>query len=133
MQKRLLLLRAVAAFLALPGVVALLVPLLIASPAIRDGVPFRWVALVPLLLGFGLLIWCVRLFLVQGKGTLAPWAPPRQIVVSGPYAFTRNPMYVAVIVMLIGPFCVRTLNQIVTAFSFTLASTCWPSLMTSFG
>lgn len=102
MQKRLLLLRAVAAFLALPGVVALLVPLLIASPAIRDGVPFRWVALVPLLLGFGLLIWCVRLFLVQGKGTLAPWAPPRQIVVSGPYAFTRNPMYVAVIVMLIG-------------------------------
>ena len=102
MHKRLLLLRAVAAFLALPGVVAILVPLLIASPLIREGVPFRWVALVPLLLGLGLLLWCVRLFLVHGKGTLAPWSPPRQLVVTGPYAFSRNPMYIGVLLILVG-------------------------------
>ena len=102
MHKRLLLLRAVAAFLALPGVVAILVPLLIVSPMIRDGVPFRLIALVPLVLGLGLLIWCGRLFFAQGKGTLAPWDPPRQIVVSGPYAFSRNPMYVAVVLILLG-------------------------------
>ena len=102
MLKRVLLLRAVAAFLALPGVVAFLVPLLIASPAIRGGAPFRLVALVPLVLGLGLLIWCVRLFLAQGKGTLAPWDPPRQLVVTGPYAFSRNPMYVGVLLILVG-------------------------------
>jgi protein-S-isoprenylcysteine O-methyltransferase Ste14/pimeloyl-ACP methyl ester carboxylesterase len=102
MLKRLLLLRAVAAFLALPGVVAFLVPLLIAAPAIRAHVPFRLMALVPLLAGIALLLWCVRLFLVQGKGTLAPWAPPRQLVVSGPYAFSRNPMYVGVLLILVG-------------------------------
>ena len=81
--KRLLLLRALAAFLALPGIVAFLVPLLIAAPAIRARVPFRLSALVPLLAGVALLLWCVRLFLVQGKGTLAPWDPPRQLVVTG--------------------------------------------------
>jgi pimeloyl-ACP methyl ester carboxylesterase/protein-S-isoprenylcysteine O-methyltransferase Ste14 len=102
MLKRLLLLRALAAFLALPGVVAFLVPLLIAAPAIRDRVPFRLSALIPLVAGVALLIWCVRLFLLQGKGTLAPWDPPRQLVVSGPYAFSRNPMYVGVLLILIG-------------------------------
>jgi len=102
MSKRLLLLRAVAAFLALPGVVAFVVPLLIATPAIRDDVHFRWIALVPLLFGVGLLLWCVRIFLTQGKGTLAPWDPPRQLVVTGPYAFSRNPMYVAVMLILVG-------------------------------
>ena len=95
MLKRLLFLRALAAFLALPGVVALVVPLLIAAPAIRDRAPFRLIALVPLLAGLALLLWCVRLFLVHGKGTLAPWDPPRQLVITGPYAFSRNPMYVA--------------------------------------
>ena len=102
MSKRLLLLRALAAFLALPGVVAFVAPLLIAAPAIRDRVPFRLSALVPLLAGGLLLLWCVRLFLVQGKGTLAPWDPPRQLVVTGPYAFSRNPMYVAVLLILVG-------------------------------
>ena len=102
MSKRLLLLRALAAFLALPGVVAFLVPLLIAAPAVRDRAPFRLMALVPLLAGSALLLWCVRLFLVRGKGTLAPWDPPRQLVVSGPYAFSRNPMYVGVLLILIG-------------------------------
>jgi protein-S-isoprenylcysteine O-methyltransferase Ste14/pimeloyl-ACP methyl ester carboxylesterase len=102
MSKRLLLVRAVAAFVALPGVVAFLVPLLIAAPAIRDDVPFRLIALVPLVVGVGLLLWCVRIFLAQGKGTLAPWDPPRQLVVTGPYAFSRNPMYVAVMLILVG-------------------------------
>jgi pimeloyl-ACP methyl ester carboxylesterase/protein-S-isoprenylcysteine O-methyltransferase Ste14 len=102
MLKRLLLLRAVAAFLALPGIVAFLVPLLIASPAIRARQPFALAALVPLLAGVALLVWCVRLFLVQGKGTLAPWDPPRQLVVTGPYAYSRNPMYVGVLLILVG-------------------------------
>jgi protein-S-isoprenylcysteine O-methyltransferase Ste14 len=50
---------------------------------------------------FGLL-WCVRVFYVSGKGTLAPWAPPRTLVVVGLYRYSRNPMYVCVLVVLLG-------------------------------
>jgi protein-S-isoprenylcysteine O-methyltransferase Ste14 len=48
------------------------------------------------------LLWCVRDFYVAGKGTLAPWDPPRHLVVAGLYRYTRNPMYVAVTLLLIG-------------------------------
>lgn len=57
---------------------------------------------LPLALGFALLLWCVRDFYVSGKGTLAPWSPPRHLVTTGLYGYTRNPMYVAVTLMLAG-------------------------------
>jgi len=44
----------------------------------------------------------VRDFYVAGRGTLAPWAPPERLVVVGLYRFSRNPMYVAVMLILIG-------------------------------
>jgi protein-S-isoprenylcysteine O-methyltransferase Ste14/pimeloyl-ACP methyl ester carboxylesterase len=93
--------RALLAVLALPGLVAVLVPLLIARVALRDA-SFRWIALVPLLAGAGFLLWCVRELAVAGKGTLAPWDPPRHLVASGVYGLSRNPMYLAVGLMLIG-------------------------------
>ncbi|UIF90662.1 methyltransferase [Cupriavidus sp. UYPR2.512] len=36
------------------------------------------------------------------KGTLAPWAPPVQLVVVGLYRNTRNPMYVSLTLILLG-------------------------------
>src|SRR5688500_6503039 len=94
-------LRALLAFLALPGVVAYLVPLLLAPDAPRDGV-WRWIGVLLVAAGSALLLWCVREFYVAGRGTLAPWSPPRHLVSSGPYARSRNPMYVAVATVLIG-------------------------------
>ena len=49
-----------------------------------------------------MLLWCVRDFYVAGKGTLAPWAPPRHLVVVGLYRWSRNPMYISVSVILLG-------------------------------
>jgi protein-S-isoprenylcysteine O-methyltransferase Ste14 len=93
--------RALLAFLALPGVVAFAVPIfwLIVTSHTRLAQPL---GLVPLVVGCLALLWCVRDFYVRGKGTLAPWAPPVHLVVVGPYRYTRNPMYVAVTLILLG-------------------------------
>jgi protein-S-isoprenylcysteine O-methyltransferase Ste14 len=91
--------RALLAFLLLPGIVAFGVPVLLG----RDGHgPFNPPGLLPLVAGVVLLLWCVRDFYIAGKGTLAPWDPPRRLVVVGLYRWTRNPMYVAVALILIG-------------------------------
>ena len=52
--------------------------------------------------GFAGLLWCVRDFYVAGRGTLAPWSPPRRLVAVGLYRYSRNPMYVAVLAVLAG-------------------------------
>jgi len=91
---------AVLAFLLLPGVVAFALPLWLVAPADRRVVDAT--GTIPLGLGICLLLWCVREFYVAGRGTLAPWAPPRNLVVSGLYRFSRNPMYVAVLLILCG-------------------------------
>lgn len=44
--------------------------------------------------GGGLALWCVLAFALMGRGTPAPFDPPRRLVVEGPYRFVRNPMYV---------------------------------------
>ena len=44
----------------------------------------------------------MRDFYVVGRGSLAPWAPPQRLVVVGLYRVSRNPMYVAVLVILFG-------------------------------
>src|SRR5687767_4930613 len=94
--------RALLAFLALPGIVAFLVPLTVLSGPDATWRTFQLVGLLALVPGLVLLFWCIREFYVAGKGTLAPWEPPRRLVVSGPYRFSRNPMYVAVLLVLIG-------------------------------
>ena len=90
--------RALAAFVAMPGIVAFLGPWLLRPRPIR----LHPAGLVPIALGAMLLLWCVRDFYVAGRGTLAPWAPPERLVTRGLYRVSRNPMYVAVVMILAG-------------------------------
>jgi protein-S-isoprenylcysteine O-methyltransferase Ste14 len=92
---------AILAFLALPGVFGFLLPGLLAFSG-RGRAPFYPIGLVPFVVGSGLLCWCAVEFYRAGRGTLAPWAPPVKLVVTGPYRWSRNPMYLAVMSILAG-------------------------------
>jgi protein-S-isoprenylcysteine O-methyltransferase Ste14 len=44
----------------------------------------------------------LRRFAGEGRGTLAPWDPPRALVLRGPYRYVRNPMISGVLFVLFG-------------------------------
>jgi protein-S-isoprenylcysteine O-methyltransferase Ste14 len=44
--------------------------------------------------GAALALTCILTFVFIGRGTPAPFDPPRRLVVQGPYGLLRNPMYV---------------------------------------
>jgi len=93
--------RALFAFLLLPGLAAFLAPpLLAALDPWRSGISLP--GTIVMLPGSLLLLWCVRDFYVAGKGTLAPWDPPKRLVTIGLYRYVRNPMYVGVLTLVAG-------------------------------
>jgi len=96
-----LLLRALVSFLILPGTVAGLIPAWIVSTDHSRGDGLI-VGVAPLVIGVVILLWCVRDFYVSGRGTLAPWDPPKRLVIVGLYRFTRNPMYAGILLLLTG-------------------------------
>lgn len=106
----LMLLRHVLAVAVFPFVMALVIPVWLAR---RDHLTLAPAETVPLLLvqlagvlvlvtGIVLFASSLRRFASEGQGTLAPWDPPRQLVVRGPYRYVRNPMISGVILVLIG-------------------------------
>jgi protein-S-isoprenylcysteine O-methyltransferase Ste14 len=50
--------------------------------------------------GATIALWCVFSFAFIGRGTPAPFDPPRRLVIQGPYRFVRNPMYIGAILAL---------------------------------
>jgi len=93
--------RALFAFLILPGLAAFVAPPLLARiDPWSDEIFAPGAALM--LIGSIWLLWCVRDFYVAGKGTLAPWDPPKKLVVVGLYRRVRNPMYVGVLTLVAG-------------------------------
>ncbi len=93
-------------FLAVPCIVAGAVPWWISrweiqAPFLGLGV-FRVIGGVLIAAGVTGLAGSFARFTLQGLGTPAPAAPPEKLVVTGPYRYVRNPMYVAVLAVILG-------------------------------
>jgi protein-S-isoprenylcysteine O-methyltransferase Ste14 len=65
-------------------------------------VALRWMGALLMLAGIVLLMDAFARFALQGIGTPAPIFPTRHLVVSGSYRYVRNPMYVAVVALILG-------------------------------
>lgn len=89
-------------FFVAPGLVAGLLPWLVGRSTAN---PVPWpVQGLGLMVGLGGLTWLLVCFVdfVAARGTPAPIAPTERLVVEGPYRYVRNPMYVGVIVIILG-------------------------------
>jgi protein-S-isoprenylcysteine O-methyltransferase Ste14 len=52
--------------------------------------------------GLSLVGWCFYDFAARGRGTPAPWDPPKRLVTRGIYRRVRNPIYLGVLTILLG-------------------------------
>jgi protein-S-isoprenylcysteine O-methyltransferase Ste14 len=105
-----LLLRHLLAITILPFTVAVVIPiglarrngitLVVGSSASQVGLQVA--GLLVLCLGLVPFFASLRRFATEGRGTLAPWDPPRRLVVRGPYRYVRNPMISGVVFVLLG-------------------------------
>jgi len=102
--------RHILAIVVLPFTVTVVIPIWIAR---RTQIEFGLGATTPelviqaagiIVLAIGLTLFAASLrhFIVYGRGTLAPWDPPRKLVIVGPYRFVRNPMISGVVFILTG-------------------------------
>ena len=93
-------------FLLAPGVVAGLIPWLLTRWQAREPLPYwapmRVLGAILLVAGLIALIRAFARFVMEGLGTPAPIAAPERLVVGGVYRYVRNPMYMAVLAVIVG-------------------------------
>ncbi len=86
-----------------PGSVAVYIPLLISSGSnITSHLWLRMVGTFIIALGAAIYSWTVWDFASFGRGTPLPIDAPRKLVVRGLYQYIRNPMYMGVILVILG-------------------------------
>jgi protein-S-isoprenylcysteine O-methyltransferase Ste14 len=89
-----------------PGPVMVVVPGFLAGWRVHSPIfrlqPLRWLGFALIALAAPVLAESVVRFVRKGRGTPAPVLPPKHLIVSGAYRYVRNPMYVAIVVALVG-------------------------------
>src|SRR5579859_4803206 len=72
------------------------------APPLAGFVGFRVLGALLMAAGLPVFLDCFARFALQGRGTPAPFAPPRRLVVTGLYRYVRNPIYVAGTSLIVG-------------------------------
>ncbi len=89
--------------LLIPGTVAVYLPLLIVRNRQVEAVPILLILGVLLLaVGAAIYLWTVWDFATSGRGTPLPLDAPKTLVVRGLYQYCRNPMYLGVLLVILG-------------------------------
>ncbi len=87
------------------GLFALYIPLALLRTGPRIGTGAITLLAIPLwLIGSLIILWCFRDFTFRGRGTPLPTDPPRELVITGPYRYVRNPIYVGAGLIFLGHF-----------------------------
>jgi protein-S-isoprenylcysteine O-methyltransferase Ste14 len=91
--------------LLVPGTVLGLVPWIMltkGSGARYDLGAARFLGGVLILPGAAIILRCFLDFIRRGRGTPAPYDPPRRLVIAGLYRYVRNPQYIGVFLVVLG-------------------------------
>lgn len=119
-------LRNIIFFILQPGVVCILIPYLLIWDVLKErfSVPFQFYHIIGgllIALGLGIIIHCIVSFNRYGKGTLSPLDPTKKLVIRGLYKYSRNPMYLGVITLLLGE-AVLTRTLMLGAYLFLVTT-----------
>jgi protein-S-isoprenylcysteine O-methyltransferase Ste14 len=68
----------------------------------QGSVLLKVLGILVLLIGGALVVETTARFALQGRGTPAPWSPPERFVERGSYRFVRSPMYLGVLLLVVG-------------------------------
>jgi len=90
-----------------PGLVAGLIPYLLIRGSIKFAFEkslrsWQFLSILVFIIGVYLMLDCILRFAFKGRGTLSPADPTKKLVISGWYRYSRNPMYVGVMLILLG-------------------------------
>ncbi len=85
-----------------PGTVAVYIPLVASRGDSPASGPLLGIGIALLTLGVAVYVWCVWDFATRGAGTPAPIDAPKRLVIRGLYSYSRNPMYVGVLIAILG-------------------------------
>jgi protein-S-isoprenylcysteine O-methyltransferase Ste14 len=91
--------------LVVPGTVLVLIPAALVAGRVGPRLDlgrWRWIGLAPVAAGAAVVLRCFADFVRRGRGTPAPYDPPRELVVAGLYRHTRNPQYLGVLALVSG-------------------------------
>jgi protein-S-isoprenylcysteine O-methyltransferase Ste14 len=83
----------------------------------------RVTAMLVAAFGAAIALWCIFTFATIGRGTPAPFDPPRRLVTRGPYRFVRNPMYIGAALALGGAALFYTSVPLLAYAGFFLFAT----------
>jgi len=85
-----------------PGTVGVYIPYRLREPGPHVTSALGWLGLVPVAVGIAVYLWCAWDFATLGRGTPLPLDAPRELVARGLYRYVRNPMYVGVLLVIVG-------------------------------